>query len=126
MHPAVTTPEQPPAEPEARVLEHVARLKVDGTGLFEYESWTNIFTDIAVGLVGYLAWSQQWFAIGAGLAVVMLGAQIGRVRAGGRHVFPVAAVFAAPLWVAERALCAWLAVAKIAACTCGMPPTARC
>jgi hypothetical protein len=62
-------------------------------------------------LVSYLAWSSQWLAIGVGVGVVMLAAGMGRLRAGGRHVFPVAGVFAAPLWVAERALCTWLAVA---------------
>jgi hypothetical protein len=40
------------------------RLKVDGTGLFEYESWKNIFTDIAVGLVGYAAVRAGLKAIG--------------------------------------------------------------
>jgi len=39
-------------------------------------------------------------------------AEIGRRRAGGARVFPVAAALAAPLWIAERAVCAWLAVAS--------------
>jgi hypothetical protein len=29
------------------------RIKRDGEGLFEYESWTNIAADIVVGAVGY-------------------------------------------------------------------------
>jgi hypothetical protein len=37
-------------------------------------------------------------------------AEVGRRRAGGRAVFPVAGSFAAPLWVLERGVCAWLAV----------------
>jgi hypothetical protein len=37
-------------------------------------------------------------------------AEAGRRRAGGRAVFPARAALAAPAWVAERAVCAWLAV----------------
>ena len=39
-------------------------------------------------------------------------AELGRRRSGGRHVFPLSASLCAPLWVVERALCAWLAVAS--------------
>jgi hypothetical protein len=38
-------------------------------------------------------------------------AELGRRRAGGRAVFPATGSLAAPLWVLERAVCAWLAVA---------------
>jgi hypothetical protein len=38
-------------------------------------------------------------------------AEIGRRRAGGRADYPTATVLAAPLWVAERSVTAWLAVA---------------
>ncbi|MFN2450194.1 MAG: glycosyltransferase family 2 protein [Candidatus Baltobacteraceae bacterium] len=44
----------------------------------------------------------------AGLAMAAAG--IGFARAGGAQYFPIAAVFTAPLWVCERAICAWLAV----------------
>jgi Glycosyltransferase like family 2 len=37
-------------------------------------------------------------------------AERGRRRAGGRRVFPASATLLAPLWVAERAVCVWLAV----------------
>jgi hypothetical protein len=37
-------------------------------------------------------------------------AEIGRRTAGGESVFPVSASLLAPAWLAERALCAWLAV----------------
>jgi hypothetical protein len=45
-------------------------------------------------------------ALGIGLA------ELGRRRSGGASVFPVAASALAPLWIGERAVCAWLAVAS--------------
>ncbi|MFD0884729.1 glycosyltransferase family 2 protein, partial [Streptosporangium algeriense] len=38
-------------------------------------------------------------------------AEIGRRRAGGRRVFPCTASLFAPVWVLERAVCSWLALA---------------
>jgi hypothetical protein len=70
-----------------------------------------------------IAWLCVLPAVGAmaaasgGSAILLLGAlaavtaETGRRRAGGARVFPVAASMAAPLWIAERALCAWMAVA---------------
>jgi hypothetical protein len=43
------------------------------------------------------------------VAPVVLAAR-GRHRDGGRAVFPRSAVFLAPVWTLERALCAWIAV----------------
>ncbi len=40
----------------------------------------------------------------------MLLAERGRRRAGGTQVFPVSSSFLAPVWIAERGICAWLAV----------------
>ena len=37
-------------------------------------------------------------------------AEVGRRRHGGRAVVPATAALWAPLWVAERAVCVWLAV----------------
>jgi hypothetical protein len=48
--------------------------------------------------------------LGAALATVGL-AERGRRRGGGRAIFPATGSLAAPLWVLERALCAWLALA---------------
>lgn len=45
-------------------------------------------------------------AIGA-----VLVAEAGRRRSGGNRVFPPSAALFAPAWLAERAVCAWLAVA---------------
>jgi hypothetical protein len=39
-------------------------------------------------------------------------AECGRRRAGGRAVFPPAGSVMAPVWVLERGVCAWLAVAQ--------------
>lgn len=47
-------------------------------------------------------------AVLAGGSVLL--AEVGRRRYGGRRHWPATASLAAPLWVAERAVCAWLAV----------------
>jgi hypothetical protein len=57
-----------------------------------------------------LAISRQWLAIAILTAAVTLAAEIGRGREGGRRVFPPATSLFAPLWLAERALCSWLAL----------------
>lgn len=49
--------------------------------------------------------------LGAAAATVAL-AEVGRRRAGGAAVFPPATALAAPLWLLERGLCAWLAVGR--------------
>ncbi|MEO3867403.1 glycosyltransferase family 2 protein [Nonomuraea sp. B12E4] len=53
----------------------------------------------------------------AALAVAL--AEAGRWRAGGRRVFPVTGSLLAPAWIAERAICSWLALG--AALAGGMP-----
>ncbi len=57
-----------------------------------------------------LAAHGRWKAIAAGAGVISLLAEWGRRRAGGREVFPAAASLLAPAWVAERAICSWLAL----------------
>ena len=49
-------------------------------------------------------------AVAAGAAATIVLAEAGRRRAHGRIVFPAAASMCAPLWVLERAVCAWFAV----------------
>lgn len=44
------------------------------------------------------------------LAGVVVLAELGRRRSGGRAVFPVRASLLAPLWVLERAVCSWAAL----------------
>jgi hypothetical protein len=56
--------------------------------------------------------SIGWPAIAAGVLTLFCIAEFGRRRAGGTHVFPASTVLFAPVWVAERAVCSWLAVAS--------------
>ena len=48
--------------------------------------------------------------LGSAVAAVAL-AEVGRRRHRGRCVFPARTVLFAPLWVAERAVCSWIALA---------------
>jgi hypothetical protein len=57
-----------------------------------------------------LAITGRWLAIAIGVAAVMLAAEIGRRREGGTRVFPADTPLFAPLWLAERAVCSWLAL----------------
>lgn len=45
-------------------------------------------------------------------AIVVCLAEAGRRRAGGRRYFPASAALLAPVWMAERAVCSWLALAS--------------
>ena len=54
---------------------------------------------------------RGWSAIVAGVVLAIVAAETGRRRAGGTRVFPFVASLAAPAWICERAICAWLAVA---------------
>ena len=48
-----------------------------------------------------------------GVAAGSIGlAEVGRRRGGGMAVFPLSSSLLAPLWVAERAVCAWVAVGQ--------------
>jgi hypothetical protein len=50
-----------------------------------------------------------WLAAACGSVAV---AEAGRRRAGGARFFPASASLMAPLWLAERAMCAWLALGR--------------
>lgn len=52
----------------------------------------------------------QWQLLATGVAAIAAVAEIGRRRAGGTTVFPGSSSLLAPLWVAERAVCSWLAL----------------
>lgn len=62
--------------------------------------------------VGWATARRRCAPLVAASAGTALLAEVGRRRAGGTAVFPAAASLCAPLWVAERAVCAWLAVAS--------------
>jgi hypothetical protein len=53
--------------------------------------------------------ARRWLA--GATAGVMIAAEFGRRRAGGRYVFPVSASLLAPVWAIERGVCVWLALA---------------
>jgi hypothetical protein len=54
---------------------------------------------------------RRWWAVPAGLALAAVAvAEVGRRRGGGRAVFPRTGALLAPVWLAERAVCGWLAV----------------
>jgi hypothetical protein len=55
------------------------------------------------------AWRNAKVAA-VGIVTSVAVAEIGRRRAGGTQVFPGSAGLFAPLWLAERAICAWLAL----------------
>jgi hypothetical protein len=54
------------------------------------------------------AWSRRLVAAAGGTAIAL--AERGRRRDGGAAVFPLTSSLLAPLWVLERAVCAWLAL----------------
>jgi hypothetical protein len=66
--------------------------------------WMAILPTVAA-LVLLRRWS--WLAAAAAAAAAI--AEAGRRRQNGARVFPAVASLAAPLWVCERAVCAWLA-----------------
>ena len=54
--------------------------------------------------------ARAWQPLAAGLLTIIATAEVGRRRGGGRAVFPARTAVMAPLWVAERGLCSWLAL----------------
>lgn len=67
-----------------------------------------------VPTLGALAASGHWAALRrsglCAVGVVVAAAEIGRRRNGARARFPARCSLAAPLWVAERAVCVWAAL----------------
>jgi hypothetical protein len=51
-----------------------------------------------------------WTALGIAALGIATLAEMGRWRAGGRRVFPASSSLLAPAWLAERAVCSWLAL----------------
>ncbi len=61
---------------------------------------------IAIGAI----MSGRWHVIVVAAIAAVAFAEVGRRRGGATRVFPIAASLAAPIWIAERAVCAWIAV----------------
>ncbi|MEV1075528.1 glycosyltransferase [Micromonospora parva] len=72
-----------------------------------------LLTALAVlpALAAAVAARRPGLVFGAAAGTVAL-AEIGRRRAGGVAVFPATTALAAPLWLLERGVCGWLAVAQ--------------
>ncbi|MFP5376696.1 MAG: glycosyltransferase family 2 protein, partial [Acidimicrobiia bacterium] len=59
--------------------------------------------------IGLLA-RRRFAPVAIGAALLCAMAEVGRRRAGGTRHFPPSCSLLAPVWVAERGVCAWLAV----------------
>ncbi|MGH7648861.1 MAG: glycosyltransferase [Gemmatimonadaceae bacterium] len=57
-----------------------------------------------------LAAVGQWAVLAGAVVALIVAAEAGRRRRGGTRVFPASATIFAPAWVAERAICSWLAL----------------
>ena len=59
-------------------------------------------------------WSRRrrWHRLAAAAGAAVLAAEAGRRRAGGQAVFPLSASLLAPVWLVERGVCSWLAIAN--------------
>jgi hypothetical protein len=67
---------------------------------------------VAPGLLALVVSGRALTALALWTAVPIVVAELGRRRSAGRQVFPLSASLCAPLWVVERATCAWLAIAS--------------
>ena len=68
-------------------------------------------TQLAVLPGGFLVRNVAgWPGLAAGAAIAIALAEVGRRRAGGTKVFPPTSSLFAPVWIAERAICSWLAI----------------
>jgi hypothetical protein len=65
---------------------------------------------VVLPLVLALAVTGHWLAIAIGIVAIIVAAELGRQRAHATRVFPASTPLFAPLWVAERAVCSWLAL----------------
>jgi hypothetical protein len=57
-----------------------------------------------------LALYRRWVSLAVAVLAIIALAELGRRRGNGANVFPFAASLLAPIWLAERAICIWLAV----------------
>ena len=68
--------------------------------------------------MAWLAARRRLAALAAGTVGTVVVAEVGRRRAGGRSQFPATSSLLAPAWVAERAVCSWLALGRRATGGC--------
>lgn len=61
-------------------------------------------------LTGWAAARRRWGSVALGVGASMAIAEMGRRRGGGRRVYPATVSLFAPLWLAERAVCSWVAL----------------
>jgi hypothetical protein len=66
------------------------------------------FLPIAIALAA----TGHWLMLALIGAATIALAEVGRRRAGGTRAFPFGTSLFAPLWIAERAVCSWLAVSS--------------
>jgi hypothetical protein len=72
---------------------------------------TRMISQLAVlPVVLALAITGHWLAIAIGVAMIVVAAEAGRRRERATRVIPASVPLFAPLWVAERAICSWLAL----------------
>jgi hypothetical protein len=72
--------------------------------------WRLVTFLAVVPVTAVVAARRRWRPLAAGVLAVVATAEMGRRRAGGRRVFPATSSLLAPVWVAERAVCSWLAL----------------
>jgi hypothetical protein len=63
-------------------------------------------------LPAFLFLARRPALLGTGLAAAVLAAEAGRRRAGGARIYPPTSALWAPVWLAERAVCIWLALGR--------------
>ena len=87
-----------------------------------YDEWARPARMVAgLGLLPSVAWMaarRRLAPLAVGTAGTVAIAEVGRRRAGGRARFPATSSLLAPAWVAERAVCSWLALARRATGGC--------
>jgi hypothetical protein len=61
-------------------------------------------------MVAVLLAHRAWFPVLAAAAAAIAWAEVGRRRRDGRRAYPATSALLAPGWIAERAICVWIAV----------------
>jgi hypothetical protein len=90
----------------------------------EFARPTRLVAALAImPLLAFAVVRRAWRAIALATGMSLLVAETGRRRNGGRHRLPARAVLFTPLWLLERGVCTWPAVAHRARGGC---PYAGC